>query len=297
MLTGSLLEQPFAHYEENPSWLAVRPLHNKVLTFEPPPDTAAAIDTAAAPGSDVHMRDVDEPDLPEPTPKPRQIHITVCKIPVVYEAVLSTVPSFHSRPPVLPPQEDLLSPSLPPDEDGYDLCFHVGVAGRGPLRVERMGHKKGYNMKDATGKLAPIVPVTISTEEDGPSGDPQQSAIHKQQKELQALKQNPFIPTIHVGPEPEAAEISPGDIPTRGLGKGYEAFDDEIHTDIDALKLVHFLKDTGFEVRFTYYIRGQMISRVLLGHIHIDGCWTLSLRLYLLLLTCRSQTREQKRSR
>lgn len=258
MLTVYL--QPFAHYEENPSWLAVRPLHNKVLTFEPPPDATIAIDAAAAAaaGIDVHMRDVDESDVdelePEPAPKPRQIHITVCKVPVVYEAVLSTVPSFHSRPPVLPEHDEPLSPSLPPDEDGYDLCFHVGVAGRGPLRVERIGHKKGYNMKDATGRLAPIVPVTISTEEDGPSGDPQQSAIHKQQKELAALKQNPFIPTIpptiHVGGDPEPEPIETVEIipPTRGLGKGYEAFDDEIPTDIDALKLVHFLKDTGFQV-------------------------------------------------
>ncbi|KAF7969713.1 hypothetical protein HWV62_26112, partial [Athelia sp. TMB] len=109
--------RPFAHYEENPSWLAVRPLHNKVLTFEPPPD---ATETVAA-GSDVQMRDVNEP---EPAPKPRQIHITVCKVPVVYEAVLSTVPGFHSRPPVIPEHDEPLSPNLPPHEDGYDLCFH-----------------------------------------------------------------------------------------------------------------------------------------------------------------------------
>lgn len=231
------------------------------------------------PSGDVYMRDVNEPD---DAPRPRHIHITVCKVPTTYEAVLSLVPSFHARPPVLPEHDEPLSPNLPPHENGFDLCLHIGVAGRGPLRVERMGHKKGYNMKDASGKLAPIVPVTISTEEDGPtarpagSGDAQQTAGQKQQE-----KQTPFIPAMRVGsPEPEsiAIETSSGDIPARGLGKGYEAFDDEIHTDIDALKLVHFLKETGFEVMSTTTLCIlPTLTPNFPGYIHIYGCWSLSM--------------------
>lgn len=173
---------------------------------------------------------------------PRQIHITTCKIPTTYEAVLSVVPLFHARPPVLPESQDPNYPNLSPHEDGFDLCLHVGVAGRGPLRVERVGHKKGYNMKDASGKLAPIVPVSISTEESGPAAGASDSIppSEVQRAEMERLGYDPFGRLED--------PVDGGDIPTRGLGKGYEAFDDEIHTDIDALKLVHFLKETGFEV-------------------------------------------------
>lgn len=229
--------QPFAHYKENPSWLAVEPLHNKVLTFDPPFPPPATVN------GDVVMTGEDES---EAKPKPRQIHITACKVPTIYEAVLSIVPPFHSRPPVLPDSLDPRSPNITPHDDGFDLCLHVGVAGRGPLRVERMGHKKGYNMKDASGKLAPIVPVTIDTEEPGPTAtDPTPS--HLQRQEMERLGYDPFGRL-------EDPSVDGGDIPTRGLGKGYEAFDDEIHTDIDALKLVHFLKETGFEVSFITHL-------------------------------------------
>jgi pyroglutamyl-peptidase len=223
--------QPFAHYRENPSWLAVQPLHNKILTFDRP---AASLTT----NDDVVMTGTEESEV---NSKPHQIHITTCIVPTSYEAVLSIVPSFHARPPVLPESQDLRYSNLPPPEDGFDLCLHIGVTGRGPLRVERVGHKKGYNMKDATGKLAPIVPVSISTDETGPAAgasDPTPSEV--QRAEMERLGYDPF------GRLEEP--VDGGDIPTRGLGKGYEAFDDEIHTDIDALKLVHFLKETGFEV-------------------------------------------------
>jgi hypothetical protein len=109
--------------------------------------------------------------------------------------------------------------------------------------VERVGHKKGYNMKDVSGKLAPIVPVSISTEEAGPAAGASDPAppSEVQRAEMERLGYDPFGRLED--------PVDGGDIPTRGLGKGYEAFDDEIHTDIDALKLVHFLKETGFEVK------------------------------------------------
>lgn len=98
-------------------------------------------------------------------------------------------------------------------------------------------------MKDATGKLAPIVPVSISTNEEadrGPASEPPLSDAER--LEMDRLEYDPF--GLLVDP------ADGGDIPTRGLGKGYEAFDDEIYTDIDTLKLVQFLKETGFEVIF-----------------------------------------------
>jgi pyroglutamyl-peptidase len=111
-----------------------------------------------------------------------------------------------------------------------------------------MGHKKGYNMKDATGKLAPIVPVSISTEESGPAADASDPVppSEAQRAEMERLGYDPFGRLED--------PVDGGDIPTRGLGKGYEAFDDEIHTDIDALKLVHFLKETGFEVNSSFIV-------------------------------------------
>jgi len=176
--------QPFAHYKENPSWLAVQPLHNKILAFDPP---AAPI----AVNGDVIMNGTDESEAHS---KPCQIHITACMVPTTYEAVLSIVPSFHARPPVLPEFQDPQNPNFPPHEDGFDFCLHVGVAGRGPLRVERVGHKKGYNMKDATGKLAPIVPVSISTDEAGPAAgasDPTPPS-EVQRVEMEQLGYDPF---------------------------------------------------------------------------------------------------------
>ncbi|RPD78601.1 peptidase C15, pyroglutamyl peptidase I-like protein [Lentinus tigrinus ALCF2SS1-7] len=113
---------PFSDYKENPSWLAVQPLH----------DTRLATDSG------------------------RPIHITTLELPVSYEYVLKNVPGLHKRPPVLPSSADA-SISIP--EQGYDFIFHVGVSRRGPIRIERVGYKYGYNrmLPDATGQLGPIV--------------------------------------------------------------------------------------------------------------------------------------------
>ncbi|PCH43685.1 peptidase C15 pyroglutamyl peptidase I-like protein [Wolfiporia cocos MD-104 SS10] len=130
---------PFYKFNENPSWLAVKPLHNTVLYTDPSVEQAVA--NAA----------------------PQQIHITALEIPVSYQAVLQTVPGFHARPPVLP---DLGPDVPPPPPTGYDFMFHIGVAGRGPLRMEKLAHKNGYRMKDADGLYAPVVPL-----KEGPRDD------------------------------------------------------------------------------------------------------------------------------
>ncbi|RDX54986.1 peptidase C15, pyroglutamyl peptidase I-like protein [Lentinus brumalis] len=113
---------PFHRYKENPSWLAVKPLHGITLT----------------------------------TDSGRPIHITTLELPVAYEYVLRNVPGLHKRPPVLPPSADA---GIPLPENGYDFIFHVGVSGRGPIRIERLGHKYGYDLTlpDADGQFGPIV--------------------------------------------------------------------------------------------------------------------------------------------
>ncbi|PCH43684.1 peptidase C15 pyroglutamyl peptidase I-like protein [Wolfiporia cocos MD-104 SS10] len=118
---------PFRGYPVNPSWQAVRPLHN--ATVHTPSSTA-----------------------------PRAIHITALEVSTSYAAVLRIVPALHARPPVLPPAAD----APPPPADGYDLVVHVGVAGGAPgLRLEQRGRKYAYEIEDADGELCPVADGTI----------------------------------------------------------------------------------------------------------------------------------------
>jgi hypothetical protein len=74
---------------------------------------------------------------------------------VTYSAVLSTVPGLHANPPRLPGRRhvpDLEEDSVTP----FDFILHVGVAGRGGLRVEKKGHKYGYNKPGSDGELCPV---------------------------------------------------------------------------------------------------------------------------------------------
>lgn len=165
--------------------------------------------------------------IPHPTTALREIHITTLKVPVTYDDVLSIVPGLHTRPPVLPPIEN----ALPPPPNGYDLVLHVGVAGRGPLRIERIGHKFGYNMKDANGCHAPIVPVA---REDASRRPSEPSPAERMER-------------ARLGYDIDSP-IDGGEPPKRGFGKGYECFPEEIYTDVEVEKLVHHLKKSGVEV-------------------------------------------------
>lgn len=206
--------QPFSRYAVNPSWLAVKSLHNAVLNVD--------VDVAIEP---VLTGD----HLPDAClTATREIRITALQIPVTYEAVLSIVPGLHARPPVLPPDSDPFLPTATPPPDGYDLFFHVGVIGRGPLRMECAGHKFGYNMKDATGSLAPIVRVSREENNQPPEA---------QRMEIARLRDYSI-----------ESPVDGNDTPKRGFGKSYESFPEEIHTEIDVAKLVHHLKKCGVEV-------------------------------------------------
>ncbi|KDQ57541.1 hypothetical protein JAAARDRAFT_69654 [Jaapia argillacea MUCL 33604] len=162
-------------------------------------------------------------------PGRRQIHITTLMVPVTYEAVLSLVPGFHTRPPTLPEPHDPAFPIPAPPEGGYDFILHVGVAGRGPLRMEKLGHKLGYGMKDAQGKLAPIVELTAS------GGTAEITEAERIERER--------LPVASVDVSGDG-----GDQPVRGFGKGYEIFDEEIYTDIDVERLVAVMKESGYQI-------------------------------------------------
>ncbi|KZT11053.1 peptidase C15, pyroglutamyl peptidase I-like protein [Laetiporus sulphureus 93-53] len=123
---------PFRSVKVNPSWLAVKPLHNTLIYT----------------------------NGDSPTP----IHITALEVPTTYDAVLSIVPGLHARPPVVPTPKDPAFAVVSPPAEGYDFILHIGVmSSRGvPIRIEQLGHKYGYDQEDAEGEYCVVV-----GEEDG----------------------------------------------------------------------------------------------------------------------------------
>ncbi|KAG0707309.1 hypothetical protein DFH29DRAFT_23183 [Suillus ampliporus] len=235
---------PFSRYTVNPSWLAVKPLHNTILNIDSPAEQITVDDQIPMVEANGFAQDV-----------ARDIYLTTLQVPVTYEGVLAIVPGLHARPPVLPPSADPDLPDIMPPPDGFDLIFHVGVAGRGPLRMERVGHKFGYNMKDATGCLAPVVRVTREENASSNRGQSEPSEMERMER-ARLIEYNIQAPVD--GTEP----------PKRGFGKGYELFPEEIFTEIDVEKLVHHLKKSGIE---------QIYSSLDAGHYLCDFIYYCSL--------------------
>ncbi|KAG6372346.1 hypothetical protein JVT61DRAFT_7786 [Boletus reticuloceps] len=198
---------PFSRYAVNPSWLAVQPLHNAIIHVEVPADSVTLNDPQNPPSSI---------PLSDHTTTLREIRITTLNVPVTYEDVLSVAPGLHARPPSPSPR----------------------VAGRGPLRIERVSHKFGYNMKDANGCHAPVVRVAREEVIRGPSEPSPEERMERAR--LGYTIEGPID-----GTEP----------PKRGFGKGYESFPEEIYTDVDVEKLVNHLKTSGVEVSVLVSIR------------------------------------------
>ncbi|KAL0956038.1 hypothetical protein HGRIS_002210 [Hohenbuehelia grisea] len=222
---------PFAHFDENPSWLAVKPLHNVVIEPDATAEPIIVNNNTA---------------LQQSTPKPqrRSIHISTLQVPVTYEAVLATVPGLHARPPVLPDTGDPLFP--PPPAEGYDLMFHIGVAGRGPLRMEHLGHKLGYHMKDATGKLASLVRTSPKD--------------FSRQPEAQAESIAEAMERERLGIEPAEPGGEPISRPNRGFGgPAYENVPDELYTEVDIARLIQDLKRSGIEQIYTSMDAGHYL--------------------------------------
>lgn len=199
----------------NPSWLAVKPLHNTFISLDLPSNPIVVDDQIV---------------LSDNQSRSRPIHISALEIPVSYDAVLNVVPGLHARPPILPQTQTEFFP-LPP-ESGYDFMFHVGVAGRGPLRMERQGHKLGYHMKDAEGKLASV--VRSSPKDFSRRAEDTLVAENIERERL-------GMDIVETGGDSVVR-------PTRGFGSAYENFPDEITTEIDVTRLVQDLKRSGVEV-------------------------------------------------
>jgi pyroglutamyl-peptidase len=88
------------------------------------------------------------------------------------------------------------------------------VAGRGPLRLEKLGHKLGYRLKDADGELAPVVERSPEVSGNYMVEEPSEAEMLESQRILGA----------------SGVKFSSKDEVQRGFGEGYEDFDDEIHT-------------------------------------------------------------------
>ncbi|KAI0689748.1 hypothetical protein BC835DRAFT_229128 [Cytidiella melzeri] len=207
----------------------------------------------------------------------QQIHITALVIPMAYQDVLAITPGLHARPPVLPtPADPAFAPTNLP-QNGFDLIFHVGVAGRGPLRIERLGHKLNYNMKDVDGQYAPVVQLP---KEPAPPQEPAEAERLEMQKSLSVSASSidgfPSEPKgLRASMDISNADGEPAVVthhqkhrPRRGFGKGYEGFADELYTEIDVTKLINHLKRTGID---------QVYSSMDAGHYLCDFLFYCSL--------------------
>ena len=178
--------------------------------------------------------DVDHPNG-YPSDDPRHIHLSSLQLPPTYDAVLDYVAGLHARPPIIPPTNPPTTIIAPPPENGYDLIFHIGLAGRGPFRLERLAHKTGYRMKDSFNQHAPIVDFL-----------PEQNNTEPSQVDMLDQMRVSSASMAIVGPQsPIDTTI---DQPVRGFGKGYESFGEDLHTTIDVEHLVLGMKEQGVEV-------------------------------------------------
>lgn len=286
------------HYDENPSWLAVKPLQNVILKTDithakvEASNASASASSKATTSSSSTTPKVSIPPIDIPS-SPRPIHITTLQIPVLYEDVLEKVPPLLLRPPVLP--EDAPVDCVPPPQNGYDFVFHIGVAGRGPLRMERVGHKLGYHMKDASGKYAPVVKVI-------PKDFSRREGRGNSNGAIGSSGMNGGTPFVVNGGPPSPTESldeiiererfgvdavdawsvsGMGDVmarPTRGFGIGYESCQDEYTTDIDVTRLVSDLKKHGVEVRATCIIQTLFFQLTRpSANLFFNGCRSLPL--------------------
>ncbi|KIJ39944.1 hypothetical protein M422DRAFT_230565 [Sphaerobolus stellatus SS14] len=187
---------PFSYVTDNPSWACIAALHNTTLTTSESSHT---------------------------------IKITcVGPLRVVYDAILSLAPSIHSRPPTFPPFSDILhertslEPNVQPPDGGWDLTLHLGAGRNGRVTVETIGHKTGYAIPDADGKLPPIVDVG--------------SKVEKGVSEAENFERKRIARENGAG-----SSLKQGDT-LRGFGKGYEGFPEELKTEIDAEGLISFLR-------------------------------------------------------
>jgi pyroglutamyl-peptidase len=193
------------------------------------------------------VADVEHPNC-FPSNDPQHIHISALQIPPTYDAAFDCVTALHARPPVIPPSNPPSAKVAPPPEHGYDFVFHVGLAGRGPFRIERLAHKSGYRMKDSSNQYAPIIEFLPEVN----PLEPSQAEILDQMR-ISSANLSIMVP---MGPVDTTIDHH-----VRGFGKGYELCAEDLHTMIDVEHLVYAMKEQGVEVCISF-------SLVLLRLIH-----------------------------
>lgn len=142
--------QPFAHYDANPSWAAVKPLHGRRISLG----------------------------------KGAEVVLHALQLPVKYSAVLDTLSRVHatrvkdkSYSAPHPALKDAAGPFFDPDwvergfggagasypegfraqppPSGWDAILHCGVAGPGFVRLETVADRASYDKPDITKLFAP----------------------------------------------------------------------------------------------------------------------------------------------
>ncbi|TKY87756.1 hypothetical protein EX895_003337 [Sporisorium graminicola] len=208
---------PFMSVGSNPSWLAVKPLHNTVLDLDSTPSLATAATTDDAQvnndGEGVKAR------------------IQTMQVPVHYGSVLDVVPRIHgcSSPPSpgahfwydsrLDPEfggtpsgvYPTAYPVEPPALKAWDVVIHVGVGRQGSLRCETQAHKLGYGKPDANAQWAPLA--------------------------YSASTATSIVAPKHLDK----------DGAVRGFAAGYEAFGELESTPIPVSELISWLKARGLQ--------------------------------------------------
>lgn len=219
-------------YAENPAWLSTKDLHDTYMSLASPSPPSPLQDSSTV-------------------TREKRIHIQVIQSSVVYSHVLSLVPLIHGVAPSAPEAQAYLDPagdqpdshsqtgpqgngsSFPtgypvriPIKGHFDLVVHVGVGSRGAIAVEQLGHKRGYQIPDVKGELAPV--ATDQTETTRREKRPSEA----EERERTRYK---------MGPSLESPWSSPDVV--RGFGRGYEEFEDEEVNSNDIASLVHWLKE------------------------------------------------------
>ncbi|CBQ70992.1 conserved hypothetical protein [Sporisorium reilianum SRZ2] len=149
---------PFMCVGTNPSWLAVKPLHNTLL------DLSAAPTLCSSDAAESSTRGV---------AAGVKARIQTLQVPVHYGSVLDMVPRMHGCAASADARfwhdarldeefggrEGGVYPEAYPVEApvrGWDVVVHVGVGRQGSLRCETQAHKLGYAKPDAHADLAPL---------------------------------------------------------------------------------------------------------------------------------------------
>lgn len=228
------LSQAFKNYVENPSWLAVKSLHDTYLT------------TSQCPTMESFPRAQSANTSSESAP-PRRIHLQTIQLAVAYQHLLDTVPRLHSTLPSSPHAKPWLDKNN--DQDGssgngesypngyrvkhqnYDIILHVGVGLKGKLAVETTGHKRGYRLKDSTDLKCPAF-----RDQSGQDG------IERIESDAEKMER------LRLEVERDIDQV------VRGFDEGYEAFEDLEVIEIDAVKLIDWLKNKGVPVSMDHLL-------------------------------------------